>query len=238
MRKKIAVLQTCSSDEYGNLSVQMLTDFLEGNIINTEGHVLNVPNFELKAFNVLDDQYPQEEELYSAVVIMGSFSSATEDHPWIQKLMSFIQEWVSSDNKLLGICFGHQIVTRALGGRVYTKDKSFYGKKTTKIIGLGETFEILYSHNDAVILPKLEGIEGNADMFSLKKKDLTKVLCFQGHPEYMTPFGVKSVQLQIKLLEKDSKVDKAETFKRGLNEMKVTDTLEIRNYILEFLQTA
>ena len=42
-----------------------------------------------------------------------------EDAPWIKRLVEFTQEVLAQDRvRIIGICFGHQIVGRALGAKV------------------------------------------------------------------------------------------------------------------------
>lgn len=66
--------------------------------------------------------------------------NAFENDLWIEKLVTFVQEAIKSKTPIVGICFGHQIIARALGARigrnprgwelaVYTVDLSNVGKK-------------------------------------------------------------------------------------------------------------
>ncbi|TDL20558.1 class I glutamine amidotransferase-like protein [Rickenella mellea] len=58
------------------------------------------------------------EEGYTGILISGSAASAYEDIPWINKLVSFVLDTAQRKPhiKLIGICFGHQIIARAFGG--------------------------------------------------------------------------------------------------------------------------
>jgi GMP synthase-like glutamine amidotransferase len=49
-----------------------------------------------------------------------------EDVPWINRLVEFTQEVLAQDRvRLLGICFGHQIVGRALNVKVGRSDQGW-----------------------------------------------------------------------------------------------------------------
>jgi GMP synthase-like glutamine amidotransferase len=49
-----------------------------------------------------------------------------EDIPWINRLVEFTQQVLAQDRvRLLGICFGHQIVGRALGTKVGRSDQGW-----------------------------------------------------------------------------------------------------------------
>lgn len=59
----------------------------------------------------------------SGAVITGSHSMVTEEGEWMTRLQEWIREAVSRKTPLLGICFGHQLLARALGGAVADNPK-------------------------------------------------------------------------------------------------------------------
>jgi GMP synthase (glutamine-hydrolysing) len=54
----------------------------------------------------------------AAVIITGSALSVTEALPWKDRVSARLRELVSAEVPVLGICFGHQLLGHALGGRV------------------------------------------------------------------------------------------------------------------------
>lgn len=56
----------------------------------------------------------------SGVLISGSLQSVYARKPWMLKLEAFIQAAQAREIPIFGICFGHQILASALGGRVET----------------------------------------------------------------------------------------------------------------------
>lgn len=52
--------------------------------------------------------------------------NAFDNFPWIKKLVAFVQTILAQDRvRIIGVCFGHQIVGRALGARVDRGDKGW-----------------------------------------------------------------------------------------------------------------
>ncbi|KAL1973660.1 hypothetical protein VTN31DRAFT_6295 [Thermomyces dupontii] len=67
---------------------------------------------------VNDDKYPKLEDI-DAILISGSKHNAFDDHPWIIRLVEYTKQVYAHDRaRIIGVCFGHQIVGRALGAPV------------------------------------------------------------------------------------------------------------------------
>nr|DAD27524.1 TPA_asm: hypothetical protein HUJ06_028992 [Nelumbo nucifera] len=72
------------------------------------------------SFRVVDGQFPDMQELhkYHGFVITGSPYDAHGNESWVLRLCILIQTLDAMEKKVLGICFGHQVLCRALGGKV------------------------------------------------------------------------------------------------------------------------
>lgn len=69
---------------------------------------------------VLAQEYPDPED-YDLVVLSGGSADPRSSEPWVLKMMDFIREVTEETSvKLLGICWGHQAIAQALGGRIET----------------------------------------------------------------------------------------------------------------------
>ncbi|EEP75820.1 conserved hypothetical protein [Uncinocarpus reesii 1704] len=68
------------------------------------------------------DTYPNLEDI-DAVLLTGAKYNSYDDTPWILKLVEFTKKVLAQDRvRLIGICFGHQILGRALGAKVGPND--------------------------------------------------------------------------------------------------------------------
>ncbi|SFO83438.1 type 1 glutamine amidotransferase [Tranquillimonas alkanivorans] len=67
---------------------------------------------------VLDNVFPPDIDAAEGWLITGSKHGAYEDHAWIPPLEDFIRQAHAARRPMVGVCFGHQIIAQALGGKV------------------------------------------------------------------------------------------------------------------------
>ena len=117
------------------------------------------PTMSFAVYDVEEGEYPAEIDEVDAYLITGSKSSVYEDKPWIHALIDFVRELHARRKKIVGICFGHQLVAQALGGKTEKSPKGwgvglqkYAFNQSPEWHDQGEAgFHILASHQDQVV---------------------------------------------------------------------------------------
>lgn len=76
------------------------------------------PAWSFDTWPVSQGQWPEDVLAYDGVVITGSPASVNDDSAWIRRLEQAVRDLHARRRPMLGICFGHQVIATALGGRV------------------------------------------------------------------------------------------------------------------------
>ncbi|MCQ2199998.1 MAG: hypothetical protein MJZ19_09810 [Paludibacteraceae bacterium] len=202
----------------------LLPDFIPSYVSMFEKLFLSVnSSFEFRVYNSFNNEFPKRicrNELY---LITGSNNGVYEDIEWIKSLLEWIRNANARNGKIIGICFGHQAVAQALGGKVEKAECGWgFGERTSHIEGEGvahffptNKIRLLYNHHDQVTQkPESARIIAYSDFC---KYDIlaygSNIISFQGHPEY-------TVEYSKHLLEKHSNGEEASV------RIKAKETLE------------
>jgi len=142
-------------------------------------------------------ELPADIENYDAYIIGGSLAGVNDDLDWIKPLTLFIRNIFYSGKKLLGICFGHQMIHHALGG-VVMHSSAGWGLGAYEVtllqdfeqLNAGKTISILAIHQDQVVQPAeyFDIIAGNDFCPNYLTRYKKQVLTIQGHPEFNFQF--------------------------------------------------
>ena len=145
---------------------------------------------EADTFAVLDNEFPNEITDYDVVVITGSSHGVYENHSWIPRLESEVRRAYREGVKLVGVCFGHQLIAQALGGVVEKSDRGFgVGVMDYQLVDKTgrQTNIALYAwHQDQVITPPPDAeVIASSDFCEFAGLRYgNKALSFQAHPEF------------------------------------------------------
>ncbi|HET8897776.1 MAG TPA: glutamine amidotransferase [Rhodanobacteraceae bacterium] len=90
-------------------------------------------------------------------VISGSAAMVTERAPWSEAAAGWIRKAMDADLPLFGVCYGHQLMTHALGGRVgYLPEREIGTKEVVRLAatpvgGLPARFRAHTTHRQSVL---------------------------------------------------------------------------------------
>ncbi len=166
-----------------------------------------------ETYNVLDNHFPDSIRDCDGWLITGSRHSVCEKLDWMVRLESFIREAYAARVPVVGICFGHQILAEALGGRVEKSAKGWgCGPHDYDLAGGGlaepdrlegssktpSRLRIQAMHEDQVVVkpPRAAVIASSAfcPWAGLAYEDAA--LSFQGHPEFDNAFVAELIRLR------------------------------------------
>jgi GMP synthase-like glutamine amidotransferase len=150
--------------------------------------------FDYAGYEVAQGEFPGSPNACDAYVITGSPKGVYDDDAWIATLAQFIRDSYQAGKKLVGICFGHQILAHALGGRAEKSDKGWglglnsFDITRTKpwMAGKPEQCALYFSHQDQVtrLPPGAERLGGSEFCPNAFYVIGDQALGIQGHPEF------------------------------------------------------
>jgi GMP synthase-like glutamine amidotransferase len=151
-----------------------------------------------RRFDVQAGELPEDPATFAGAIVTGSAAGVYEDLPWIEPLSDWLRA-ARGQTRLVGICFGHQILAQAFGGRVEKSDKGWgVGLHRYDILGdeawmqpAAASIAIPASHQDQVIVPPADARVLIASAFT-PYAGLAwgqDAISFQCHPEFEPAFA-------------------------------------------------
>lgn len=157
-------------------------------------HYFDKKNISYKKINgIRDDITTLDLAAISGLIVMGGHHSVNDGHIWIADEIKLIQGAVEKDIPLMGVCFGAQLISKALGAEVNKAKHMEAGwhqikADTSKLadshgLNLDECFEVFEWHEDTFSIP-----DGAIPIFSGRNIEsqgylFNRVLAMQFHLE-------------------------------------------------------
>ncbi|WP_191833488.1 amidotransferase [Pseudomonas fluorescens] len=161
---------------------------------------------EFDVYNVMNGEYPADDQVFDAYLVTGSKADSFGDDPWIETLKAFLLARYQRGDKLLGVCFGHQLLALLLGGKSERANQG-WGVGTHRYVMNAkapwmnpqvEELTLLISHQDQVTrLPENATVIASSDFCPNAAYHIgDQVLCFQGHPEFIHDYSRALLELR------------------------------------------
>ena len=161
----------------------------EGDFPSLFMNMLDGQGFTFTNFKVVDMEFPAGADTCDGWLITGSKHGVYEDHPFIPPLEDLIRAIYAADRPIVGICFGHQIIAQALGGKVEKfKDGWAVGRQTYDWDG--KTVVLNAWHQDQVVTKPADATVAASNDFCAYAALIygQKAFTVQAHPEFESPF--------------------------------------------------
>ena len=144
-------------------------------------------------YDVQAGDLPPRPDAHAAYLITGSAAGVYDDLPWIPRLEDFLRA-AKGRAKLVGICFGHQVMAEAFGGRVEKSIRGWgVGLQRYEIVVRApwmddaEAIDIPVSHQDQIVIqPPHTHILASSDFspFGMLAYEDQPAISMQFHPEF------------------------------------------------------
>lgn len=230
-RPRLGILQAGRSPE------ALLDRFPDYNGMFVE--LLGENAFDYRHWPVLDGTFPDCVDDADAWLITGSRFGAYEDHAWIPPLEAFIREVYASGKPMVGICFGHQVIAQALGGKVekftggwsvgrvqYALDEDFFGDTPAAHDASAGTPLFAFHQDQVIELPPGARNAGSSDFCQHAALIYDKrILTLQPHPEFEQAFIEGLLETRGEILPEAVKVQAEQTLGLPVARSAVAETL-------------
>ncbi|UVK35775.1 glutamine amidotransferase (plasmid) [Mesorhizobium sp. AR10] len=163
-----------------------------------------------------------EPDPHRIAVITGSWSIVTDCEPWSEKTAAWIRDAMAIEMPLFGVCYGHQLMAHALGGRVeYHPECREIGCQTVRLLpeasqdvllrDLPQHFQAHLTHMQTII-----SLPPTAYSLAASDHDQHQIVRFgpeaistQFHPEFTPEISSAIINFRADVLRQEGKDSRA-----------------------------
>jgi GMP synthase-like glutamine amidotransferase len=197
-------------------------------------------DWEFDIFHTPLGQYPGSFDDYGAVVLTGSKADSFSEVPWVVELRHRVSLLLEQNKKLLGICFGHQLIALCLGAKVERAPQGWgvgrmcydWHASDLPLAPEDGRLALLVSHQDQVMeLPQNAVLlASNAHCPVAGYAIGEEVFCVQGHPEFVEDYSAFLLNRRRERLGEDLYCAGTESLKHG------HDGLQVARMMVAFVE--
>jgi len=182
-----------------------------------------LPQVELQLYDVCNGHFPESVDECDGYVCSGSKHSVYENIDWIHSLKEFVSLLYKKQKPFVGVCFGHQILAEALGGRV-EKNKAGWSVGVHQFDMLAkeswmtpfnqETQLVMMCQDHVIELPINSFVLAKTVYCPYAMYGIGKtMLGIQGHPEYPIEYEIAFIRDRVDRIGKERVEEAIESLK-------------------------
>jgi GMP synthase-like glutamine amidotransferase len=195
----------------------------------------------LQFYRVNHNEFPETLNECDAYMTTGSKSGVMDEAEWIVRMEVLVRQIHHAQIPFVGICFGHQMLAKALGGAVAKADVGWgvgaviakVNQPQTWMMPYQDEFNLLVSHQDQVLrMPERGQVLAGNDFCPISMMQVGPTsLGIQAHPEFCSAYSKALIQMRKDIIPE-------EVQRRGLTSLQLpTDGLLIASWMLNFIRS-
>lgn len=178
----------------------------------------------IEVFAACEGEYPPEGARFDAVLLTGSRADAFGDAPWVVRLRAHVAQCLAQGQRLVGICFGHQLIAHVLGAPVGRAPQGWgQGRMVYDWLGPPGVADaqgrlaLLASHQDQVLAlpPGARLLATSAHCPVAAYAVGAQVLAVQPHPEFDADYAAALIEARRARFAPDAVAERLESLRAG-----------------------